>query len=523
MSANVLARPLAAADANKWLIAVAVAAGALLEVIDSSIVNVALNDMQAALGATLSQISWVISSYGIANIIILPLGAWLGQRFGKKDYFLFSMVGFTAASVLCGLATSLPLLVIARIVQGLTGGGLMAKAQAILLETFPKEEHGTAMALFGAIVIAGPALGPPLGGWITTNLGWRWIFFINLPFGIVATLLVMAFLPTDTERNADGRVDWTAIAALAAGIGCLQAFFEEGNSEGWFDSHLIVALAIVATIGLVTFIWRTLRSDAPVVNLKVLQYRSLSAGCILAAIIGMALSGAMFAVPIFAQSILHFSAQQTGLMMLPGALVSAVTMPLGRLLMQKVEPRLALFGGTITMIVALVLLSQLSPLTSGEDLFWPLVIRSVGTSLMFMPLQLLALGSLPRAAMADATGIFSLTRQFGGSIGVALLTTMLDWRQAFHLDVLAEKFVANDPATVDRLQALSGAMMAKGYGAGEAQRMALSTLHGAIAQQAMVMSFNDTFWATGALILLLLPLLFFFQKPQEGVQIDAGH
>jgi DHA2 family multidrug resistance protein len=264
-------------------------------------VNVALSDIQASLSTTLTEVSWVVSGYGIANVVILPLSAWLGDRFGKKAYFVFSLVGFTVASMLCGVATSFPLLVFARILQGLTGGGLLAKAQAILFETFPKEEQATAQGLFGSIVIAGPAIGPTLGGYITTNIGWRWIFFVNLPFGILAVLMTLAYLPKDGERKVRAPIDWTGIALLTIGIGSLQAMLEEGETDLWFESPFIVALAISATIGIIAFVVSQLRSKAPVVDLRVLRYRSLWAGSILSTVIGMVLYGALFAIPIFAR------------------------------------------------------------------------------------------------------------------------------------------------------------------------------------------------------------------------------
>src|SRR5262245_9842108 len=260
--AAVLSAAPAAAGAvrvNKWAVAIAVSIGALMEIIDTSIVNVALTDMQASLGATLAQVSWVVSSYGIANVIILPLSAWLGIRFGKKNYFVFSLIGFTVASTLCGMATTLPMLVLARILQGLTGGGLLAKAQAILFETFPKEEQAQAQGFFGAIVIAGPALGPTLGGYLVTNVNWRWIFFINLPLGALAIALVMMFLPDDEpSQETEQRVDWLALMFMAVGLGSLQAFLEEGNAHDWLDSGFIVALAVAAVVGLALFVKRTL-------------------------------------------------------------------------------------------------------------------------------------------------------------------------------------------------------------------------------------------------------------------------
>jgi DHA2 family multidrug resistance protein len=522
------ALPLASAPVrrtNKWAVASAVALGALLEIIDTSIVNVALTDMQAALSATLSQVSWVVSSYAVANVIILPLGAFLGHRFGKKRYFTFSLVGFTLASLLCGLATNLPMLIVARVLQGLTGGGLLAKAQSILFETFPKEEQAMAQGFFGAIVIAGPALGPTLGGYLCTNIDWRWIFFINLPLGALAIVLAIVFLPDDVEdpEPITQSIDWTALLLMAVGLGSLQAFLEEGSAHDWFDSPFIVTLAAAAVVGLALFVRRTLATDAPVVDLRVLRHRSLWAGSLMSAAIGAALYGTLFSVPIFAQTILGYSSEQTGLLLLPGALASAAAMPLAALLLRRGDPRVLLSVGAAVMCAALVGLAQLSPSTGGGDLYWPLLVRSVGTVLMFLPLQLAALGPIPASEVAAASGFFNLTRQLGGSIGVAVLTTLLDERHAFHRAVLAEHVVSGDPLVSERLGTLTQGLVARGLTPGAAKEKALALLDMMVSKEALIMSFNDTFWATGLLVVLSVPLIFLLGKPREGATLDMGH
>jgi DHA2 family multidrug resistance protein len=509
---------------NKWAVAIAVAIGALLEIIDTSIVNVALSDMQASLGASLSEVSWVVSSYGIANVIILPLSAWLGHRFGKKNYFLFSLVGFTLASVLCGMATSLVFLVIARILQGLTGGGLLAKAQSILFETFPPEEQAVAQGFFGAIVIAGPAIGPTLGGYIVTNIGWRWIFFINVPVGIAAVFLTIAALAKDDPAKLErSPIDWWSILLLAGGIGSLQTLLEEGNSEDWFESRLIVTLTFTSIVGLALFVWRQLRAKAPVVDLRVLKYRSLWAGSIVSVVVGMALYGALFAIPIFASSILHYTSQQIGVLLLPGALASAVAMPLSARLARAMDPRRMLVMGALVLVGAVFMLASLTPQTSGTDLFWPLIIRSVGTVFMFLPLNLSTIGPIPKERVAAATGFFNLTRQLGGSLGVAILTTLLEKRAAFHRAVLVEHMASNDPGALERLGAYTQAMLAKGFSLVDAKQKALALMDGAVSVQSLVLSFNDTFWATAALILVSLPLVFLLGKPAAGAKVSAGH
>jgi DHA2 family multidrug resistance protein len=507
---------------NKWGIAVAVSLGALLEIVDTSIVNVALSDIQASLGATLTQVTWVISGYAIANVIILPLSAWLGDRFGKKAYFVSSLVGFTVASVLCGLSTSFPMIVAARILQGLTGGGLLAKAQAILFETFPKEEQALAQGLFGSIVIAGPAIGPTLGGYLVTNVGWRWIFFVNVPIGIVAILMVLAFLPKD-ERRATTSVDWLAIALLAVGIGSFQGVLEEGQQEDWFESRLIVTLSIAAVVGLVIFVARSLASRTPVVDLRVLRHRSLWSGSIISVIVGMVLYGALFAVPIFAGGVMQYTSQQVGMLLLPSALASAVAMPIAAMLSTRVDVRLLIVVGALILLGGLYMMVGLTPQTGGDDLFWPLIVRGFGTVLMFMPLQLAALGPIPKKDVASATGFFNLTRQLGGSVGVALLTTVLEKREAFHRAVLVEKLASNDPGTLERVATYTQAMLSKGYSFAEAQARALGLLDGVVNLQSAVQSFGDTFWVTSMLVVAALPLVLLLGKPPKGASAMAAH
>ena len=512
-----------AAVTNKWWIAVAVALGALLEVVDTSIVNVALDEMQNSLGATLSEVSWVVSSYAVANVIILPLTAWLGARFGKKRYFIFSLIAFTLSSVLCGVSTNLPMLIVARVLQGLGGGGLMAKAQSILFETFPKEEQALAQGFFGAIVIAGPAIGPTLGGYLVTNVNWRWIFFINVPLGIAGVLMSLTFLPPDSEEHDTGRVDWLAIGLLAVGLGSLQTMLEEGQSDDWFASRFIVTCAVLAAFGLVFFVWRSLVVDHPVVDLRVLRHRSLWSGSILSVVVGMGLYGALFSIPIFAQSIMHYTSQQTGMLLLPGAIASAVGMVVASRLLKSFDPRGLIVVGALVIVFALTQLAKLTPMTGESDLFWPLIIRSFGTVLMFLPLNMATLSGLPRHDIAAGTGFFSLTRQLGGSIGVAILTTMLAQRQAFHRTILVEKLAASDGRTLDRVTALTHNFLAQGFEPVDAHQKALALLDATVNQQAAVMSFADTFAVTGLLFLVSLPLVLLLGKRGDPALAAGGH
>ena len=466
----------------KWAIAITASLGAILEVIDTSIVNVALTDIQANLGATITEIGWVVTGYAIANVIIIPLTAWLGDRYGRKRYFIFSLVGFTVSSVLCGLAPNLQVLIFARILQGLMGGGLLAKAQAILFETFPPEEQGVAQAVFGIGVIAGPAIGPTLGGYLTDTLGWRWIFFINIPFGILAVVMGILFLQPDIAANQskNRRVDWWGIALLAIAVGSLQTFLEEGEKDRWFESNFITILLITGAIGLVLFIWRELSTSTPAVDLRVLRHRSLAAGSLYSAVLGMGLYGALFAVPIFAQSVLHFTATQTGMLLFPGALASAIMMPILGKLNSKLDPRILIACGGVLTSIVMFQLAKINPGTGTDALFLPLIERGAATVMMFLPLSLATLGSLPAKDISAGSGFYNLTRQLGGSIGIAILTTLLDRREAYHRAILAEKVSIYNPATNQRLDSLVGAFQSQGADSITAQNQALAIVNQAI-------------------------------------------
>ena len=511
---------------NKWGIATAVALGALLEVVDTSIVNVALTDIQSTLGASLTEVSWVVSSYAVANVIILPMTAWLGERFGKKRYFIFSLLAFTIASMLCGTATSLNMLIAARVLQGLGGGGLLAKAQSILFETFPKEEQAMAQGFFGVIVIAGPAIGPTLGGYLTTNVNWRWIFFINLPVAVAAVLMCFIFLPPDAKKDATKGVppiDWWGIGMLTVGLGCLQTVLEEGQTDDWWSSSFINTFAVISAIALALFIIREMTTAYPIVDLRVLRHRSLWSGSIMSVIIGMALYGALFSIPIFAQTSMGYTAQQTGMLLLPGALASAVAFPLAaRILGSGLDPRIMLVTGACLLGGSVWQLAHLSPQTGYWNLFAPLLVRSFGTVFMFLPLNLATLGPIPKKDVSAAAGFFNLTRQLGGSVGVALLTTLLARRIAMHRVSLVAHVVSGDSGVEQRLALLGHGLAGGATDPGVVREKAIMALDGAVNQQASILAFGDTFYATALLIVISLPLVVLLGKPQKGAKVDAG-
>lgn len=508
----------------KWMIALTASLGAVLEVIDTSIVNVALNEMQGTLGATLSEIGWVVTGYAVANVIMIPLSAWLGDYFGKKNYFIFCLIGFTLASILCGLSHTLDMLIISRVLQGLAGGGLLAKAQSILFETFKKEEQGLAQAVFGLGVMIGPALGPTLGGYLTDTIGWRWIFFINIPFGILAVIMAaIFFIPDKIKANFDRRVDWWGIGLLAIGLAAFQTMLEEGQQDDWFASRFIVTMAVLSVVGLSLFVWRELSIDYPAVNLRVLKYRSLAAGSVFSMILGLGLYGALFAIPVFAQTILHYTAMQTGLLLLPSAIASAFFMIISGQASKHLDARWVIAFGAIVLAVTMFYLAGINPDSNEQSLYWPLIWRGIGTVFMFLPLTMATIAPIPKEDIPAATGFFNLTRQIGGSVGIAILTTMLAQRENFHRSVLTEHVSFYDPMVRARLTGMAHAFQARGMDAVSAKEKALGALDGMVNMHAAVLSYGDIFWLVGVIFILSLGLLFFLGSGKNSEMPADAH
>jgi MFS transporter, DHA2 family, multidrug resistance protein len=497
----------------KWAIVLTASFAAILEVVDVSIVNVALPYMQGNLGATLSEIGWVSTSYSIANVIVIPLSAWLGLRFGKKRYFIFSLVAFVLASVLCGLASNLTMLILGRVVQGLGGGGLLAKAQALMFETVPREEQAKASTIFSLGVIGGPAIGPALGGYLTDNFGWRWIFFINIPLGIMAVMMATTFLPPDDPHaRKTGDVDWQGILFLALGLGAFQTVLEQGQQDDWFSSVFIQRMAILSVVGSVLFIWRELTTPHPAVDLRVLRYRALAAGSIISLAVGMGLYGTVFVVPVFAQTVLQFTATKTGLMLVPGALASAVGMFALAPLMKIFSPKVMIATGCLITIAVMFAFSDLNPDTGSDQFYWPLIWRGFGTVVMFLPLSIVTLGSLPKKDVASGSGFFSLTRQLGGSIGIAAITTLVAKQQFVHRSQLIYDISDLNPAYPERMAANTAYLNTTSGDPVSVHNQALTMIDHAVNTQASLLSYRDVFHFVAVVFLLTLPLILLLGK-----------
>ncbi|HEV8579213.1 MAG TPA: DHA2 family efflux MFS transporter permease subunit [Thermoanaerobaculia bacterium] len=508
--------------ANKWIITVTVILASMIELIDTSIVNVALPQMMGNLGATLDQIAWVVTGYVVANVIVIPMTGWLASVFGRRNYFTFSLILFTVTSFFCGHATSLWELVIFRFLQGAAGGAMLSTSQAILVETFPPEELGMANGLFGLGVVVGPTVGPTLGGWITDSYSWRWIFYVNLPIGIIAALMAMAFIPDPHERRRNATVDWLGIGLLVVGIGSLQIVLERGESEDWFAATYITVLTFVAVLGIAAFIWRELSTSNPVVDLHVLRDRSLALGTVFTFILGFGLYASVFILPVFAQNLLGFTAMQTGLILLPGSLATAVMMPLvGRLLQRGVPPQLMNALGFVCFFFFTLMMSH-STLASGRgDFFWPLILRGLGLGLLFVPLTTLALSNLRGKDIPQGAGLTNMMRQLGGSFGVALVATFIQHRAWTHRVNLLSHVSIYDEAVRQRLAAITQGLMARGSTLYQAQQQAYGAIEGTVVKQTFLLTYMDAFRVVGIFFLCCIPLLLLFRRRKGGAAAPA--
>ena len=498
---------------NKWIITITVILASVIELIDTSIVNVALPQMMGNLGATLDQIAWVVTGYVVANVIVIPMTGWFGALLGRRNYFVGSLVLFTVASFFCGHATGLWELVVFRVIQGVGGGAMLSTSQAILVETFPPEELGLANALFGLGVVIGPTVGPTLGGWITDSYSWRWIFYVNLPIGVVAVLMALAYLPDPKEVRKIASIDWTGILLLILGIGSLQIVLERGESEDWFSARYIMVLTGVAALALLSFIWRELTAEHPVVDLHVLRDRSLALGTVFTFILGFGLYASVFIFPVFAQNLLGFTAMQTGLILLPGSLATAVTMPVvGRLLQKGAPPQILNALGFLCFFGFTYVLSHSTLASSRQDFFWPLILRGVGLGLLFVPLTTVALSGLRGKDIAQGAGLTNMMRQLGGSFGVALVATYVQHRSWTHRVDLLSHVSIYDPAVRERLSAITGGLMSRGSDFYQAQRQAYAALEGLVVRQTFLLTYMDAFRVVGVFFLCCIPLLLLFKR-----------
>ena len=524
-----LARPAAATPPaayvyqHRWLILLGLITAAIMEVLDTTIVNVALPQMAGNLGATQQEIGWVATGYILSNVVVLPMTAFFTETFGRRRYLIASIILFAIASFLCGTSHSLVELVVWRIVQGAGGAALLSTAQATIRQIFPREQQGLVQSIFLLGIIVAPTLGPTLGGWITDNYTWNWCFYINIPIALAATFLVSTFLhdPPGQARRG-GTVDWIGIALLTVGLGSLQYVLEEGNQDDWFSNQWITRLAIVAGVCLSSMVWWELsrRNRQPVVNFRVLKNRELAASIFLFVALGFGLYGGVFIFPLFTQTLLHFTPTETGLALLPGGLATAVTALIcGRLLngpRPMVDSRALIALGVAIFVVAMWRLGHLTTDAGEPDVRLALIVRGAGLGFLFTPINNVAYASLKPSEAQQAAGLINLARQLGGSFGIAILATYVTVRTQFHRVDLLGNVYAGNPLVDDRVRLLTADLATRGYGPVAAQKGALAILDQEVMRQASMLSYNDAWMLLLITFLVVSPAILLLRKPRSA-------
>ena len=511
---------------EKWIIAITVVLCALIELIDSTIVNVALSQLMGNLGATLGEVSWVVAAYAIANVIVVPMASWLSQQFGRRNYYVASVIIFTVASFMCGHATSIWELVGYRFIQGLGGGALMATSQAILFDTFPVSQRGLASALFGLGVIVGPTLGPSLGGYIVDNYAWQWIFYINIPIGTFAAIMAFTYVKNSRfdKKTAFYDIDWLGIGLLIMGVGSLQLVLEQGDREDWFESSFIVTFSILAAVGLVLFIVRELTCENPIVNLRILKNTNLAVGTVLSFVLGFGLFASVFIYPVFVQRILGFTALQTGYSLMPGALLTAFCMPMvGRLLQGGANPKyLIMLGFTIFAGFTFWTSSILSTSAGIDDFYYALLLRGAGMGLLFVPLTALSLSTLAPKDIAQGSGLTSMMRQLGGSFSVAIVAIVLEKVSAQHRADLLTHLDTGNPVLTNRLNMFQQSFIAKGFSPQQALSQAYASIERTVSVQSTILSYQDVFAFIGLFFIICIPFVLFIKVTKNAAPVSMG-
>jgi DHA2 family multidrug resistance protein len=499
---------------------------ALLEIVDTTIVNVALNEMRGSLGATLTDVAWVITAYAIANVIVIPMTSWLSQQFGRRNYFAASIIIFTVSSFLCGNAGNIWELVLFRFIQGMGGGALLVTAQTIITESYPAEKRGMAQAIYGMGVIVGPTLGPPLGGYIVDNYSWPYIFYINIPIGIIATFLTLIYVrsPKYGEKLKANQVDWWGIVFLASFIGSLQYVLEHGQQDDWFADGTIITLSLVSFFGFFAFIWRELTYKYPIVNLSVLKDSNLRIGTIMCFILGFGLYGSTFIVPIYTQSILGWTALETGLLLIPSSLTTAFMMPIIGRLIQKGVPQtyMVAIGFLIFFFFTFWMHNIITNDTGEEHMFRPLILRGMGLGLLFVPITTLSLSTLKGKSIGEGAAFTGMMRQLGGSFGIAIITTFIARFSQEHRVNLVSHLNTASFEVQQRVQQLKMGFMSRGIPENEALQKAYAVMNGTVTKQATILSYMDVFLYLGILFLLCIPFILLVRRGKSKVDMSEA-
>ena len=504
---------------RRWLVTIAVMLVASMQVLDTSVTNVALPHMQGTLSASLDEITWVLTSFLAANGVILPATGWLVARLGRRRFFLISTMVFMGSSLLSGAAPTLEFLVAARLLQGLGGGPLIPLSQAILMEIFPPRQRGMAMAIWGLGVMVSPIVGPTVGGWLTDNYSWRWIFYLNLPFGAVALALGSAFLRDSPEaasgRQATGPLDGIGLGLLVMGIGALQVALDRGQRLDWFDSTVITSLIVLAVVALGAFVWWELTVAHPIVNLRVLMNRTFALGTLLMTLVGFGLYGSFVLLTFYAEHLLRYNALTAGWVLAPGGIGSLISLAIGGRLVDRIDPRWLVSTGMAIIAYSLFMMGSL---TLGADFWavmWPRFVQGFGMGLVFVPLTTMSLAAVSIAELPTASGIFNLVRNIGGSVGVAMTTAWLSRQTHVHFGTLIGHVTPWSAAAADRLARLQDIYLAGGADADTARSQALRHLYQEVQRQAEMKAFADDFVQLGTLFVVLVPLVWAMRRPAD--------
>jgi len=496
---------------SKAAITIVVMAAALMAMIDISIVNVALSDIRASFGTPIDQIGWVSTGYMMANIVVIPMTGWLQRRFGFRRYFATSVFLFTIASALCGLAWNLPSLVLFRVLQGMGGGAIIPTSQAILFSRYPRAQHGMAAGLFGLGAITGPLLGPTIGGYMIDWASWHWIFLVNVPIGLAVAFAIPRVLKEPEFVPETTKIDSVGIGLLALGMASLQYVLEEGNREGWGDSTLIMVLGAVAAIALITFVVHELEHPNPVVDLRVFKNRSYAAGTGLNFLLGLAVFGASYLFSLYCGAVMHYQALDIGRIFLVAGASQIFLMPLIGKMSGRIDPRYLLVFGVVMTTLSQWIAAHLTAAAGFYDLVFPNLVRSLGLVFVFVPVSVAALSNLPPEQRGNATGLFNLTRELGGSLGTAWMGKIVADGIANHATQLAEHVSPYDPIAQEQWYSIMGRGMD-----------AASTLMGRITREAMVLSFEDGFRITMVAIGLGIFMVMLLRRPAPATGAPSG-
>jgi len=509
---------------NPWVIAIAVMLSTFMEVLDTTVVNVSLPHIAGSLSATVDEATWTLTSYLVANAIILPLTGWLSNFFGRKRMLMLSVTGFTIASFLCGLAPSLPFLVVCRIIQGACGGGLQPISQAILLESFPPEDRGKAMGFWGLGIVVAPMLGPVLGGWLTDSHSWRWVFYINVPIGVISVVMTSLFIFDPSYiRRASQKIDYWGIGMLAIGIATLQIVLDKGQEKDWFGTDWITAVAIVAGVSLLAFLLYELHIKDPVVNLRVFKDRSYSTGVFLMSLLGVGLYGTTVLIPLILQTLLGYPALRAGFAMAPRGLGSFIAMPVAGIIMSKFDPRKMLAVGLIVCGFTLFQISRLSLSAGYWDFFWPQLFMGLSLGLIFVPLTTISMAPIRKENMGNATSLFNLVRNLGGSIGISAVSTMQTRFQQRNIAQLGSHVTPYSASARNMMNSMQGMFRSTGSDAVAAAHQARAAMFGMVERQASMLAYNSIFLILAGLFVLMLPFIFLMRRPQAKGGSMAMH